>query len=64
MTNSGGRPAGTITAALILKQFTADIPWLHMDIAGVDFEYRGSEYVPRGPSGFGVRVLTEALCNL
>ncbi len=64
MTNSGGRPAGTITAALILKQFTADIPWLHMDIAGVDFEYRGSEYVPRGPSGFGVRVLTEALCTL
>ena len=64
MTNSGGKPAGTITAGLILKQFTAGIPWLHMDIAGVDFEYRGSEYVPRGPSGFGVRVLTEALCKL
>ena len=64
MTNSGGRPAGTITAALILKQFTSEIPWLHMDIAGVDFEYRGSEYVPRGPSGFGVRVLAEALCSL
>lgn len=64
MTNSGGRVAGTITASLILKKFTAGIPWLHMDIAGVDFEYRGSEYVPRGPSGFGVRVLTEALMNL
>ncbi|MGB5106796.1 MAG: leucyl aminopeptidase [Candidatus Zixiibacteriota bacterium] len=64
MTNSGGRPAGTITAALILKQFTGGLPWLHMDIAGVDFEYRGSEYIPRGASGFGVRVLTEALCSL
>ena len=64
MTNSGGRPAGTITAALILKEFTGGIPWLHMDIAGVDFEYRGSEYVPRGPSGFGVRVLAESLCDL
>ena len=64
MTNSGGRPAGTITAALILKKFTGGIPWLHMDIAGVDFEYGGSEYTPRGASGFGVRVLTEALCKL
>ncbi len=64
MTNSGGKPAGTITAALILKKFTGEIPWLHMDIAGVDFEYRGNEYTPRGASGFGVRVLTEALSKL
>jgi leucyl aminopeptidase len=59
MTNAGGKPAG-----MILKKFTGGIPWLHMDIAGVDFEYRGSEYTPRGASGFGVRVLTEALCKL
>ncbi len=64
MTNSGGRPAGTITAALILKRFTADISWLHLDIAGVDYQYVANEITPKGPSGFGVRVLIEALSRL
>ncbi len=64
MVNSAGRPAGTITAALILKKFTGNIPWLHLDIAAVDYEYRGTEITPKGPSGFGVRTVTEALLNL
>ena len=33
-TNTGGRPAGSITAALFLKEFTGGLPWAHMDIAG------------------------------
>src|SRR4029079_15552878 len=33
-TNTGGRPAGSITAALFLKEFTGDRPWVHIDIAG------------------------------
>lgn len=64
MVNSGGRPAGTITAALILKKFTGGIPWLHLDIAAVDYEYRGTEITPKGPSGFGLRTVVEALTNL
>ena len=33
-TNTGGRPAGSITAALFLKEFTGGLPWAHLDIAG------------------------------
>jgi leucyl aminopeptidase len=64
MKNTGGAAAGTITAAMLLKEFTAGIPWLHLDIAAMDMQYEASEYIPRGASGFGVRVLTELLCNL
>ncbi|MFN2456453.1 MAG: aminopeptidase, partial [Pyrinomonadaceae bacterium] len=32
--NSGGRPAGAITAAMFLKEFAGGLPWVHMDIAG------------------------------
>ncbi len=64
MKNSGGRPAGTCVAATILKHFVGDIPWLHLDIAGMDLEHRGTEYTPKGASGYGVRLLTEVLRNL
>jgi leucyl aminopeptidase len=61
---SGGKPGGTITASLILKKFVGDVPWMHLDIAGMDIEFRGYEYMPKGPSGFGVRLLTEMLCRM
>ena len=64
MKNSGGRPGGAIVAATILKQFVGDTPWLHLDIAGMDLEYRGTEYTPKGASGYGVRLLTQVLTNL
>src|SRR5690606_23606451 len=32
--NVGGRPAGTITAAVFLKEFVGDVPWAHLDVAG------------------------------
>ncbi len=64
MKNSGGRPAGTITATRLLKHFTGDIPWAHIDIAGMDLEFRGKQYTPKGPSGYGVRILTETLSRL
>ena len=34
MSNTGGRAAGAVTAALFLKQFAGDLPWAHLDIAG------------------------------
>ena len=64
MKNSGGRPAGPCVAATILKHFVGDVPWLHLDIAGMDLEHRGTEYTPKGASGYGVRLLTEVLRNL
>jgi leucyl aminopeptidase len=62
--NSGGKPAGTITATRLLKHFTGGLPWVHIDIAGMDLEHRGRPHVPRGASGYGVRILTELLSQL
>lgn len=59
--NTSGRPAATSAAAAFLKTFTGDYPWAHLDIAGVDLEFRGTAYVPKGPSGFGVRLLVDFL---
>lgn len=64
MKNSGGKPAGTITATRLLKHFTGDLPWVHLDIAGMDLEFRGTPYTPKGASGYGVRLLTEMLSQL
>ncbi len=63
LVNSGGRPAGTATAAAFLQEFIGDYPWAHIDIAYVDLEPKGQPYIPRGPSGFGVRLLVETLSN-
>ncbi len=61
--NSGGRPAGTITAGAFLENFIGDWPWLHVDIAYVDQEPKGKAYVPKGITGIGMRLLVNALQN-
>jgi leucyl aminopeptidase len=58
-TNSGGRAAGAITAALFLKEFTGDLPWVHMDIAGTAWAEDAKAYQPKGATGVGVRTLVE-----
>jgi leucyl aminopeptidase len=55
--NSGGRPAGSITAAMFLKRFVGDTPWAHLDIAGVSLGSPQSETNQAWASGFGVAVL-------
>lgn len=55
--NIGGRPAGTITAAAFLQRFAEELPWAHVDIAGTAWEEKGEPWVPKGASGFGVRLL-------
>ena len=56
--NSGGRPAGTITAAEFLHRFVRDeTRWCHLDIAGVASTSFDSPYAPKGASGWGVRAL-------
>jgi leucyl aminopeptidase len=60
--NTGGRPAGSITAALFLKQFAGDVPWVHLDIAGVAWNgEKPRPYIPKGSTGAGVRLLVKYL---
>ena len=63
LVNSGGRPAGTIAAAAFLENFIGDWPWAHIDIAYVDAEPSGKPYVPKGATGFGLRLLIEVISN-
>jgi leucyl aminopeptidase len=57
--NSGGRPAGAITAAMFVKQFAGDLPWVHMDVAGTAWLEDAQPYQPKGASGVAVRTLAE-----
>ena len=52
------RQAASITAAQFLRRFTGDVPWAHLDIAGVS-DGLGRPYAAKGGSGFGVRLLVE-----
>src|SRR3546814_3919186 len=54
----GGRAGGSITAAQFLQRFIQDgTPWAHLDIAGVAWTTKDKAIVPKGGSGFGVRLL-------
>jgi len=57
--NTGGRAGGAITGALFIKQFAADLPWVHIDIAGTAWAEDAKPYQPKGPTGVGVRTLAE-----
>jgi leucyl aminopeptidase len=61
--NVGGRPAGAITAAQFLQRFTNDKPWAHLDIAGVAWSTKDTAVVPKGASGFGVRLLDQLVAG-
>ncbi len=64
--NTGGRSAGTITAAKFLEQFAEGMAWAHLDIAGTAWIDTGpdspkKDYLPKGASGYGVRLLVRLL---
>ncbi|MCP4581642.1 MAG: leucyl aminopeptidase [candidate division Zixibacteria bacterium] len=63
MKNTGGRPAGTITASAFLSKFVGDIPWAHIDIAAMDNQEGSHPYQPKGATGFGTRLLAEFLLS-
>ena len=56
--NSGGRPAGTITAGWFLKEFV-DYPWVHLDIAGTAYADEAAPYLRRGATGVPTRLFIE-----
>ena len=56
--NTGGRAAGSITAAQFLKRFVKDdCPWIHLDIAGVASVKAETKLAPKGATGWGVMAL-------
>jgi len=57
--NTGGRWGGASTAAMFLKEFVADTPWIHLDIAGVAWMEETKSWIAKGPSGIAVRSLVE-----
>ncbi|KQZ05968.1 peptidase M17 [Caulobacter sp. Root1455] len=64
MKNIGGRPAGSITAALFLQKFVNGVPWAHLDIASVAWKKPSTDpTVPDGAVGFGVRLLNRLVAD-
>lgn len=59
--NGGGRWGGACTAAAFLKEFVGDVPWVHLDIAGVAWADGERGHNGRGATGYGVRLLWEFL---
>lgn len=60
MRNAGGPEAGTITAALFLREFAPEgAKWAHLDIAGTAFATKAWKYLPEGATAFGLRSLVE-----
>jgi len=55
--NIGGRWGGAITAAIFLKEFAEDTPWVHLDIAGTAWLDDAKPYLAKGPAGVPVRTL-------
>ncbi len=51
--------AGSATAAQLLQRFVNNVPWAHLDIAGVAWEKKGKSICPKGATGFGVRLLNQ-----
>jgi leucyl aminopeptidase len=65
--NTGGRAGGAETAGAFLKEFVADVPWIHLDIAGTAYLDSETAFQAKGPTGTPVRALValaEALANV
>lgn len=57
--NSGGRPAGSITAGWFLREFVDGYPWVHVDIAGTAYTDGERPTQVKGPTGIMVRLFAE-----
>jgi len=57
--NSGGRWGGAINAAMFLKEFAEETPWIHLDIAGTAWMEDQKPWISKGPSGIALRSLVE-----
>jgi len=57
--NTGGRYGGAINAAMFLKEFAEDTPWVHLDIAAVSWNDESKPWIASGPTGTGLRSIVE-----
>jgi leucyl aminopeptidase len=64
LNNVGPRGGGAINAGIFMKEFTSDVPWVHLDIAGPAFTDKDLPLGPKGATGFGVRTLLAYLIGL
>jgi leucyl aminopeptidase len=62
--NSGGRAAGAISAAMFLREFIADRPWAHLDVAGTAWADDPKPWQPKGATGVTVRTLVELAMSM
>ena len=62
MKNVGsGRGAGSTAGAIFIKRFINNVNWIHLDIAGVTWAKSDKPLIPKGGTGFGVRLLEEVV---
>jgi leucyl aminopeptidase len=60
MMNTGkSRHGGAISAAMFLKEFVGETPWVHLDIAGCAWNEESKPWIANGPSGIAVRSILE-----
>jgi leucyl aminopeptidase len=57
------REAGSITAAQFLQRFVNDVPWVHLDIAGMAWSKKDSDICAKGATAYGVRLLNELVAD-
>jgi leucyl aminopeptidase len=61
--NIGNRWGGAITAAMFLKEFAEETPWVHLDIAGTAWLEEAKPFLAKGPSGVPLRTLVTLATN-
>ncbi len=59
--NTGGQPGASIGAAVVGSFVSEDLPWVHLDIAGVDWRDAATPTAPIGHAGWGVRFMDQLL---
>ena len=59
--NTGGHPGASIGAAVVGTFVADDLPWVHLDIAGVDWREEATPTAPVGHAGWGVRFMDQLL---
>jgi leucyl aminopeptidase len=61
--HTGDRYGGSITAALFLREFAGDTPFLHCDIAGPSLAHRAYGIYPKGGTGHGALTFLQFLAS-
>ena len=64
MKNTGGRQAGSITAAMLLREFAEDATWVHPDTVGTSTASSNKGHLVKGVTGVPTRTLAQLAMNL